>query len=317
MLTHDEVVELSARSYRAYLDYQRTMGNLGSKATEALEDLVDSLELAMRRRTQLIAADMPFSRDKMSGLPEQDWMRFLNDFTLGFGSEQAQVIAVGTEEAYEAGSENLAEWNCGSAILWLCGSKQDVLGKLGGADRKSAGSERRRPYHIHPNDYDHVETGQGRHTWEGLAQVVAGGAEARSLLDGTASPSLGDLCYLAEISAFPAKSSTGGRSPTADRHRFLRKLIESLSRSARVLLFYGAAGDPHWGWRDDLAGVFLGAGDDGDGLEQAPEIAETLLHREDSNGRTVLFTRALSGAISNVYLDAIATRVDAALGRQR
>jgi hypothetical protein len=179
MTSHTEIVELSARWYRAYLDYQRTMGELGAKAATALDALVDTLDLALSKRSELRASDIPFSRDLMSDLPERDWMRFLNDFTLGTGSDRAPVIAVGTEEAYEAGSENLAEWMCSCAVLWLCNSNPDVLVKVGGAAR---GDGSQRPYHVHPNDFLHVELGRGRHTWKCLAQVVAKDASPRSLL---------------------------------------------------------------------------------------------------------------------------------------
>jgi len=313
--SHDEVVELSARWYRSYLEYQKTMGELGPLARSALDALIETIDTALQRRTQVRAGEIPFSKTSMSGLPEADWMRFLNDFTLGFGSDQAPVIVVGTEEAYEAGSENLAGWNCCCAVLWLCGSRQDVLAKVAGREFASRPGEGRRPYHLHANDYHHVELGRGRHTWECVAQVVAGDAAPRSLLDGSGAQSLGDLCYQVEVSAYPAQSSIAGRSPTPDRYRFLRKLIASLSPQARVLIFHGRAGDPRWGWRRALGRVFLSADEDGaPGLRQAPETEDPLLYSEDDAGRTVLFTHALSGPIRTEYLEAVAERVRAAIG---
>jgi hypothetical protein len=120
------------------------------------------------------------------------------------------------------------------------------------------------------------------------------------------------------VSAFPAQSSIAGRSPTADRHRFLRRLIEGLRTDGRALIFHGRASDPHWGWRDDLARVFLDVPEHGAlELTQAPETREPLLLSQDAHGRIVLFTRALSGTVRNEYLECVQRRVHAANGTRR
>jgi hypothetical protein len=83
-------------------------------------------QIAMTRLVDLLQTDasvvlralpvISFSRASMNDVPEGELPLFINDYALGFGNEEAAVVIMGSEEAYEPTRDNLAAWNCTCAV---------------------------------------------------------------------------------------------------------------------------------------------------------------------------------------------------------
>ena len=200
--------------------------------------------------------------------------------------------------------------------MWLSGSRPDVLERIaGGSPWKGNGPG---PFNLYPNDYHRVQSWKsGNHTWKCVSKVLAwasGEQDWQALLGQSSNaPRLGDLAYQIELSARPSLHTSSGAAPTADRQAFLRSVISTLRPTARVLLFHGAEYPEATEKRHELARLFLGLTEDAF-PEPNEELVGTTLVRWIARGdRVVLYTRALSMAVSDAYLKAVAQHVGGAI----
>jgi len=318
------VVDYSARQYLDSLLKRRSDGSFHSRLDEPVDRLMATLTVALQKRENLSAEDIEFTAEDLAGLDSDEAKPLINDWCLGFGDHGARVLVMGTEEAYSTKhAEDLALWNCCGAAVWLCNGNRAVIERI---DHRYSSyglvagqQDTRRAFHIHSNDYFQVQharrvEGQarlpGRPTWVLLAQVLAGpdGNWRAYLEQGTGQ--LGNSAYQIDISAYPAPRTGSGLAPTILRTEFLKRLAADFRSTAVVLLFHGRSKWPQWGGRDEIARAFLGL-TAGEKLELSPS---PLFGRQQffsvcRDGKTVLFTWALNGAIRNDYLAAISELV--------
>jgi hypothetical protein len=241
-----------------------------------------------------------FSRSDLSKLPEWQLLAVLDQRVLGFGRDDAPLICMGTEEGYSAADGGELALACAQSILWLCGSKPEVLDRIDPTVLPSARSPRPREYHIHPNDFYRWDRSQGRGTSPMIARLLRA-QDPESLLvppsQGDAALSLGDICYQVEISAYPSKVALGGRQPNSVRAEFLAELVVKFV-SASALIFHGGPPDDA---RTKIASSFLGRP-----VRWASNTAKREWFAWDAeNGRAVLHTYALNGRVKHSYLDLV------------
>lgn len=278
----------------------RRDGKLGS----AVQHLIETYESALARGYLLDASDVTFSRSDLAGMREWQLLAVLDQHGLGLGRDDAPIIFMGTEEAYdlvEGGDLALA---CGLSILWLCNSLPDVLDAIDPTVLKGARSANPRQYHIHPNDYYRVDLSGGRGTWECIARVLQPDNPGSLLVPpsgDSGSPSLGDLCYQIDVSASPSKLASGGQPSNLTRTDFLAGLVATF-RSASALVFHGGPSDEH---RQRIASSFLGRPVNWTSSATKREW----LAWDAENGRAVLHTYALNGRVKYGYLDLIRARL--------
>lgn len=238
----------------------------------------------------------------MSQVPLQDADHFVNHYQLGYGRDDAPVLSIGTEHAYQLLVRNpdgthkdvgLREITIESAcsLYWLTGSRPDVVLKVGACPEWHwrRPFDETWPYHVYTAVYHRVGGGG---TWSTIGRGVLQAGDAWRL-------ALGDRCYQIELSAYPAVRATGGRAPTAERLRFLKEVLGSLRKTARVAIFHGtpkfATTDP----RPELAEVFL----DVASLPTATVRSDDHgvgLRVYDSATRRVIFATALNRLNRNV-----------------
>ncbi len=303
-LAHPEVVESAAQGYLSQLRLvsaeARREGRLGS----AVASLIETLELALSRRHELAAAEVSFSRADLSGMDAWQLLAVLDQHGLGLGTDDAPIIFMGTEEAYDLAEGGDLALACALSVLWLCGSRPDVLDTIDPTVLTSARSPNPRQYHIHPNDYYRVDLSGGRGTWECIARVLRPD-DPNSLLVAPSGenrgPSLGDLCYQIDVSAFPSKSATGGQLPHATRSTFLAHLVAAF-RSASALVFHGGPSDEA---RRQIASSFLGRSVDWTSSTTKREW----MAWDVESGRAVIHTYALNGRVRYSYLDQVRAKI--------
>lgn len=294
--------------------YLAEMSTLAADSPGSLHESAALLALTLGRAVQLgpdlTPHDVHFDPAVAAIVPQSDWDRFLNEWMLGFGSDSAPVIVLGTEAADTWREPQDLAWQAGLAVVFLSHGRLDVMRRLIEGSSWSAKVDwlvPRRPYTVHP--YDLFPPGRGRSTWLGLAQVVCRetGTGATLLHRGGPSPSLGDLTYQIDRSAFPSKQWVGGRAPTSARLDWLRdEVIPTLCPTARVLLLCGGGG--RWGaaWEQldqPLMRAFLGL-PPGALLDLTwdPSLKTELGHCE-RDGRLVVSSRALGGSMTGHYLE--------------
>ncbi|HXN75720.1 MAG TPA: hypothetical protein VN876_03730 [Gemmatimonadaceae bacterium] len=294
-------------------------GGLG-RFSESLRPSIEALiELLARVRDpfSITTDNIGFTANDLSTAdvpPDLDLL--INQWCLGWGRDDAPIVAMGTEEAYPVRAVDLGQWNSCCAVIWATGGRQPIVDAL---DPRSAKHdppipefEHRREFHIHANDYFLVHKHRGRHTWKLLAEAIAGRGNWLPLLDQNVG-TLGNLAYQIEVSAYPAKLTADGRASTGDRHAFLSTMLAKMRSSAKVLLFHGRGNDPEWGGRDALAGIFLGR----DRLTYA-EWEQVDFHGQPlryfrHGSRLVVLTRALNGNVRSQLLDGLHALIAPAL----
>lgn len=300
--SHPELIERALRGYLRQLRELgaelRPRGSLGRIVAEA----ISMHELALERRDALRASEIPLVSEQLAGLSEWQKLAILDQCAVGYGRDDARILVMGTEEAYEAAEGSDLAIACSMSVLWLTGSRADILERI---DPRTANKARpgARPFHLHPNDYYRVQDSRGRSTWGCLARVFRP-SNAASLLALPPAPtpvSLGDLCYQIDVSAYPSKRAVGGRKPTPQRTQFLCELVEGFDQ-ARLLLFHGGPWDEP---RQQIASAFLGCAVD---LE-VREGARRWMAWQKTPRRAVLHTYALSGQIRYEYLDAVNAKI--------
>ena len=114
-------------------------------------------------------------------------------------------------------------------------------------------------------------------------------------------PSLGDLCYQIEVSAYPSSLASGGRAAGGRRVEFLGQFLPLL-QEARALVFHGGGDGP----RTQLAGVFLGTDDV---KWETYDVRREWLRQAVHGDRIVLHTYALNGRVRTSYLDMVRSRL--------
>jgi hypothetical protein len=300
---HPELVDAAARGYlhqlRLLQKELRAEGRLG----RVVENLILSHDAALEKRRELAAADVPFERGQLVDLSDWQLLAILDQHALGWGRDNVPLIVMGTEEAYNPATAGDIALACCSSVLWLSGSKIDVLVKIDPKVAGAARSPRARPYHLQPNDFYGVETWPGRSTWECLATLLRPDNPLSLLAPptGPASLGLGDLCYQTDVSAYPSKLASGGRQPVPERVKFLSGLVSAFD-GARVLLFHGGPWDSA---REAIASSFLGRP-----AKLTPHDAPREWFAWDQSGdRSIIHTYALSGRVRNRYLELVRSRL--------
>jgi hypothetical protein len=308
-LSHPEIVERSIAEYRAYLRWLSGKPHLSETAKIAIVNLDATLASALAKREGLETSDVLFSYKDLLPLEVAEGELFANQFSLGCGDDGAHTIFMGTEEAYEVEEGSLAFWNCCGAVLWSCGSKLDIMNRIDERQLRSLppADRGRRALHVHMNDYYSVQHTRGRDTWEVLAWLLHPAHDTWAVLENQGQGlSLGDLCYQIDVSAWPSTRSTGGRPPSRDRLAFLEFVVREMRSTARRLVFHGRPHEPGWGGRDRLAAEFLGLPSSALAAFEEVAAGEQVFLEAKAGDHTVLITRALSGMVSNVYLDEVA-----------
>lgn len=293
---HGDLIVRAANLYREQLTDNRA--KLSSPGRRAADSLIQSIDAALRLGRASTAADIPFSWRDLRAAPLDDAELLINDFQLGLGRDDAPVIVVGTEHAYELlvkgkdgewRDEGLVEltFECASQILWLVESNPSVLEHIGDYERWGypLGDRSRGPYHVYAPAYHRMP--KGGHTWLFLGKGVFGaGADWATALS--------EQAYQIELSAYPEKVAAKGREPTPGRLRFLWEAMDLLRTTARVLLFHGkplSEIDP----RPSLAAKFLGVSHLGEPTAEGRDSKRRRWWYYDHHGRRVVFSRALSG----------------------
>jgi hypothetical protein len=297
---HEQLVEEACHRFEVHLEglgrhrdpiVRRTAGRVR-----------ESCLLAREQRLDLQAASVHINPDAVRALLREHRPLFVNQWELGLGRDDSSVVVLGAEHAYELNQDmdlvNFCTESIGSGVVWLCGGRKDVTRALSGGVVTEA-----RPFHIHPND--HYRKGSS-HTWGRLALALGhpGAHEPHSV------PGLGDHCYQIELSAHPSQRNTGSQPPTPERRAFLKRVMEQMRETARVLLIHGSrSSNEHEAARFELAGTFLGIPSEA-ALNQPHELSRpgSPISVADVDGRRVIKTRSLSQS-SGEFLSRIAELV--------
>jgi hypothetical protein len=305
----------SAAMYADDLEAKVEHGYFSPAIDDGIRRLVSLLRQVIPGTITFDAKKLGFAASDLKDAGPDDVLPLINDWTLGWGRDDAPVISLGTEEAYSADEPDaLAIWNCSCAVIWAVGGDPRVVEAIDPryVQTTPARPSTARQFHIHANDYLLVHLPRlvngrwrraGRHTWRLLAEVLAGRGNELDLLAPTTGR-LGDICYQVEASAYPSTSAAAGREPSARRQQFLLTLVEHARESARVLLFHGRPHEPTWANRLNIGETFLNL-DPG----RLNWIRETFGSQPlawcAANDRLVILTRALNGSVRGDLIDRI------------
>jgi hypothetical protein len=297
---HPDVIEVAASGYLAHLRDIEVETLEDGRLGRAARHLIATIEAALSLRSDLRASDIAFKASDLAGIDAWHALALIDQNCLGLGRDDAPVIFMGTEEAFDVvDGPDLALTVCLS-VLWLCASQPDVLDAIDPRVRSNARTPNPRPYHLHPNDYYRIDLSPGRSTWECIARILRPDRFKSLLAPPTGNSdqeSLGDLAYQIDVSAFPSKVATGGRSPHSGRIRFLVELAAAFT-TARALVFHGG---PSGEDRNAIASSFLGR--PVNWITNATK--RQWLAWDIQDGRIVMHTYALSGRIRNEYLEKV------------
>jgi hypothetical protein len=310
-MRYPELVEDSASLYVAHLQgIHETLSPGGKFASQCL---IDTLEAARLEGEGLDPTQATATWRQMAAASIDDADGLLNQWQLGYGRDDAPVIAVGTEHAYELRPPDrhkhpmdvgLAEITaeCLVAAIWLCNSRPDVLTRMLLAPwwNWQADFAEARPYHVYTADY--YRTGS-RATWPTLGRdILLGGADWRTVL--------GQRCYQIELSGYPVLQSSGGREPARVRIDFLKRVVTAMRDTARVLILHGTPKFTEHDPRVVVAASFLGVDVLGQATGRGADSDDRRWEIYDRNGWRVIFSRALSGTnVSSEYLALISKLV--------
>lgn len=279
----------------------------------AADALRSTLAAAVEQGEALEPTAVTATWRQMAGAETTDAEFIINHWQLGYGRDDAPVISIGTEHAYELMPRlrdsvptdvGLAEitMECVAAVLWLCLSRPDVLQTIAAAPwwRWAHGFSASRPYHIYTGDYYKVAP---RSTWPTIGRdVLRGGAEWRTRL--------AERCYQIELSGYPALQAIGGKEPTQSRIQFLESVVREMAPTARVLIFHGTPKFSDIDPRNSIGAAFLGAEALGNPTQTGQDSGRRQWKVFDRADHRVIFTRALSGlSVSREYLGQISQLV--------
>jgi hypothetical protein len=301
--THPDVIEHAGRGYLAHLRSVEPEISRDGRLGIAVRHLIDLHEAAIRSAADLRAGDVAFRRSDLTGMAPWQLAALVDQHGLGLGRDDASLIFMGTEEAYDVVDGGDLALACCLTPLWLSGSAPDVLNAIDPAVMSNARSPRPRPYHLHPNDYYRTDLDRGRGTWACIARVLCP-SDPDSLLrppaEGT-SKTLGDLCYQIDVSATPSKVASSGLVATLVRTRFLEHLVSSFD-TARALVFHGGQADES---RKSIASAFLGR----PVRWQMSTARREWLAWDVQDERAVLHTYALNGRVTYHYLGLVRNKL--------
>lgn len=294
----------AARRYGVRLRWLKRKPGASLQLRQVIDKLISSLDAAIRLENRLTPDDIPFTSSLVTPLLESgEWQELVNPFSVGYGREDAPLVVMGTEEAYDP-KRDLGLWNCAGAVVTLSGSSLPILRKLafGAPEETVAAFERDRghgPYHVYPAEYmrDGKKASAASTRLSSVWFNLAGSL-------GTTVELLGDACYQIERSALPATAAGQGLPPDPDRVTWLADTLPLMP--APVLLLHGSVGPPDevgswWGRANNrVTCAFLGA-------STLPPAARGRTPSEhpvvfSSGHRKAIWATSLSGR--NRYLDA-------------
>jgi hypothetical protein len=295
---HDDLVDECCAGYM--VDLAQLQNHRDPIVRRVAGEIRQTYLVARTKRLDLEATDIRIDPSVIGKVLRDHRALFLNQRTLGLGRDDAPIVVLGAEHAYDLESNaelvNLCMESIGSGILWSCGGRADVSRALSGNAVCM-----RRPFHIHPND--HYCEGV-KHTWERLATAFG---EPSAHEPGEV-PGLGMRCYQIELSAHPSRQSAGSQPPSRKRVDFLRRVMDRMRETARILLIHGSrTSSAHESARFEAARAFLGVS-----CERQLRTPHFYSARgapisvADAGGRRVIRTRALAGRGST---DAFLTRL--------
>jgi hypothetical protein len=224
---------------------------------------------------------------------------------------------MGTEAAedYEASNAEELAFHCLYVVLQLAGGSIEILqamaaGSNWGTKVKDWTLPRRR-YDFEPNDLLQLNMGRPR-TWRILAEVAAGSTDRAAwnalFDDPLRGVGLGAVTYQIERSAHSALEATLGMPPTPSRINFLaNEVIPHLRMSASTLLLHGFGGSrwkEWWPADERLIQSFVGQ------TASIPfkwehKVGGQSLEFLEADGRRVIYSRALNGAIPRAYKELV------------
>jgi hypothetical protein len=197
---HAELVLSATRSYEAHLQAMPESRIEGHPA-----NLIHrTVQAALLRGISLRTNEVMFSARTFEGIGIPERRKLLNQFTLGLGRDDAEVVAMGTEPAFSLVDPiSLCTENIGNHVVWLTHGNPTILGTLTNDTVRNADDRR---FHIHPND--HYRKGRG-HTWGRLARVLGTGEEHEP----DAEPGLGSAIRLTRVPCPHRMPPLGCRQP--------------------------------------------------------------------------------------------------------
>jgi len=321
-MKYPEMTEWSLERYRRTLHDRRAL--VSAESQDAIDRLVKTIDAALDHPAELQPDEIGFGVTSLEKVPQGELPAFINEHTLGVGWDGARVVAMGTEPAERPDSSEDMAWHAVYSVLVAAESRPELLDLIvGGSSWQAAAkggwsSTDKRPYHLQANDFIHVERRGGNPTWKVLAQVVHPESTERwrELLETRlGAPGLGDYVYQIDRSALPAMTSDKGAPPSDIRVAFLVEVLGVLRDSARTLLLHGFGGPGRWHdwWAQDqrLIAAFM----DMDShtsvkLDWQHAAGHNSLGTLSTNGRKVVYSRALSNRVTPAYIDAVRSAVN-------
>src|ERR1700730_16186470 len=98
MGSYRRLVEQAALRYR---DQLASLEGLRDEAAAVRLALVESIEVAIRNGRDFDPSDLPFRWEMLQALNAAEAALFVDQFSLGIGTDGARVVVMGTEEAYD------------------------------------------------------------------------------------------------------------------------------------------------------------------------------------------------------------------------
>lgn len=320
-MNYPQVTEWSLRRYREGLRERRA--SISEEGQVAIDRLVTTIDAALDHPATLRPDEVAFGVTSLGGVPPSELTAFINQYTLGAGWDGAPVVVMGTEPAERPDVAEDMAWHAVYSVLVAADSRPGILDRIVdgsswvAAKQGGWSSTDKRPYHLQPNDFIHVESRGGNPTWKVVARVVvpesAGGW--RNLLETRLEAAgLGDYAYQIDRSAVPAMTSDKGLPPSNIRVDFLVDVLRLLRQNARMLLLhgFGAAGQWRSWWNQDrrLIAAFLDLDSDADiTLEWRYAAGRNSLGTLSRGGRKVIYSRALSNRVTPAYVEAVRSEV--------
>lgn len=312
---YPDLVLMSAQNYADALREDRHRFSDVGRA--ACDRLVMTIEAGIERLAELRPGDMVFNARSLDGITAEDRAKFVNQFVLGTGWDGAPILVMGTEAAedYKAGNAEELAFHCLYVVLQLAGGSIEILQAMAAGStwgtKVADWTLPRRRYDFEPNDLLQLNMGRPR-TWRILAEVAAGSTDRvawNTLIDDPRrGVGLGALTYQIERSAHSALRATLGTPPTPSRLNFLaNEVIPRLRLSASTLLLHGFGGSrwkEWWPADERLIQAFV---------SQPTSIPFTWEHKVggqsleflEADGRRVIYSRALNGAIPRAYKELV------------
>jgi hypothetical protein len=316
---YPDLVLISARNYASALKEGRHRFSDVGRA--ACDRLVATIEAAIERRIELRRSDIAFDARSLDGITAEDRVQFVNQFVLGTGWDGAPILVMGTEAAedYKASDAEELAFHCLYVVLQLSGGSIEILramavGSTWGAKVKEWALPRRR-YDFEPNDLLQLNMGRPR-TWRILAEVAAGSTDRvvwNTMFDNPErGVGLGAVTYQIERSAHSALQATLGMPPTPSRLNFLAdEVIPRLRLSASTLLLHGFGGSRSKEWwpaDERLIQAFVNS-PASIPLTWEHKVGGQSIEFLEADGRRVIYSRALNGAIPRAYKDLVISLV--------